>query len=132
MWLIQYLPQWIFSLLFFVGIAGFLVTKTVRILPYRELVLYTSIALVFLGTYMTGAKSNNDAWLEKVAILERQVLELKPKSDQANSVIDKSLVQQKQTNRDNTRTIIEYVNREVHSDCTLPDEAISAHNKAAK
>lgn len=81
---------------------------------------------------MTGAKSNNDAWLEKVAQLERQVLELKPKSQQANSAIDKTLVQQKQMTKDTTRTIVEYVTREVHADCVLPEAALTAHNKAAK
>lgn len=132
MWIIQYLPQWIFSLLFFIGIAGFLITKTVKILPYKELVLYSSIALVFLGTYMTGAKSNNDAWLEKVAELERQVLLLDPKSQQVNSSTDKTLVQQKQVLKDNTKTIVQYIDREVHSTCELPQEALTAHNKAAK
>lgn len=132
MWLVQFVPSWIFSLLFFLGIAGFLMTKTVKILPYKELILYISISLVFIGTYYTGAKSNNDTWLEKVAQLEHKVLELAPKSQQTNTLLDKTLVQQKQTTKDNTKTIIEYIDREVHSTCELPQEVLQAHNKAAK
>ena len=129
------MPAWIFSLLFFLGIAGFLVTKTVKILPYRQLVLYASIATIFLSTYLTGAKSNNDAWLEKVAVLEKQVLELAPKSQQVNTDIDKTLVKQNQQLKDKTTSIVQYIDREVvkyDSSCILPQEVLDAHNKAAK
>jgi accessory gene regulator protein AgrB len=129
------MPSWIFSLLFFLGIAGFLVTKTVKILPYKQLVLYASIATIFLATYMTGAKSNNDAWLAKVAILEKQILELAPKSQQVNTDIDKDLVKQKQQSKDKTTSIIQYVDREVtkyDSTCIIPSSVLEAHNKAAK
>ena len=129
------MPAWIFSLLFFLGIAGFLITKTVKILPYRQLAQYVSIAVIFLATYMTGAKSNNDAWLAKVAVLEKQVLELAPKSQQANTDIDKNLVKQKQQSKDTTTSIIQYVDREVvkyDSGCVLPQSVLEAHNKAAK
>ena len=84
---------------------------------------------------MTGAKSNNDAWLAKVAVLEKQVLELAPKSQQANTDIDKNLVKQKQQSKDTTTSIIQYVDREVvkyDSGCVLPQSVLEAHNKAAK
>ena len=132
MWIIQFMPAWVFSLLFFIGIAGFLVTKTIKILPNKQLIMYASIGLIFLGTYMTGAKSNNDAWLEKVAILEKKVLELAPKSQKVNSNIDAKLVEQKQATKDNTKTIIEYIDREVKTTCELPQEIVNAHNKAVK
>lgn len=129
------MPAWIFSLLFFLGIAGFLVTKTVKILPYRQLVLYASIATIFMSTYLTGAKSNNDAWLAKVAVLEKRALELAPKSQQVNTDIDKDLVKQKQQTKDKTTSIVQYIEREVvkyDSTCVIPQEVLDAHNKAAK
>lgn len=135
MWILNFVPHWIFSLLFFLGIAGFLVTKTIKLLPYRELVQYTSIALVFFSTYMVGAQSNDDAWKEKVQKLEQKTLLLENKSQQANTDIATTLTQKQQKTQQSTKTIIEYVDREIvkyDSTCVIPREVLDAHNKAAK
>jgi hypothetical protein len=135
MWILNFVPHWIFSLLFFLGIAGFLVTKTVKLLPYRELTQYASVALIFFSTYMVGAQSNDDAWRTKVQKLEQKAELLETKSEQANTNIATTLTQKQQKTQQSTKTIVEYVDREIvkyDPTCVVPKEVLDAHNKAAK
>jgi hypothetical protein len=84
---------------------------------------------------MVGAQSNDDAWRTKVQKLEQKTLLLENKSQQANTNIATTLTQKQQKTQQSTKTIIEYVDREIvkyDSTCVIPKEVLDAHNKAAK
>lgn len=135
MWLLKFFPSWIFSLMFFLGIIGYLVTKTAKFLPYQKVIQYTSIGLLFFGTYMSGAISDNDAWLKKVAELEKKVLMLEAKSANVNTKITKDILDHKLQRTEKSQEIIKYVDREVvkyDESCVIPPEVVKALNKAAK
>ena len=55
MWILQFLPNWIFYLLLSAGIVTFLVTKFVTILPQAKLIQAASVAAVIISIYMIGA-----------------------------------------------------------------------------
>jgi len=135
MWILQFVPGWIFSAVFFLGIVGYLVGKTFSKIPYSGIIRNTGIALVFLGTYMTGAISNNEAWLKKVAVLEKKVSELEAKSANENLKVVEKIVTKREVVREKANDIIKYVDREVvkyDSKCEIPHEVIDSLNKAAK
>lgn len=135
MWILQFVPGWIFSLIFFLGVVGYLVGKTFSKIPYSQIVRNMGIALIFLGTYMTGAVSNNDAWLKKVATLEKKVSELEAKSANENLKIVEKIITKREVVKEKSADIIKYVDREVvkyDSKCEIPPEVINSLNKAAK
>lgn len=135
MWILQFVPGWIFSALFFLGVVGYLVGKTFQKIPYSGIVRNTGIALVFLGTYMTGAVSNNEAWLKKVAVLEKKVSELEAKSSQENLKIVEKIITKREVVKEKSADIIKYVDREIvkyDNKCEIPREVIDSMNKAAK
>lgn len=135
MWILKFLPSWIFSLMFFLGIMGYLVTKTVKILPQAKLIQYASIGLVFFGTYMSGAISDNDAWLKKVAELEKKVLVLEAEAAKVNTDVVRDIATKKEQRIETKQQLIQYIDREVvkyDETCKVPKEVVDALNKAAK
>ena len=135
MWILQFLPNWLFSVLFFCGIAAFIVTKFVKILPQAKLIQATSLGLVLFSTYMIGAISNNDAWLAKIKDLEVKVAEAEAKSATTNTDIVEKTVIKTQIVKQRGEDIVRYVDREVvkfDTTCIIPKEFVTTHNRAAE
>lgn len=135
MWILQFLPNWIFYALCFAGVAAFLITKFVKILPNAQLIQAASVAVVLFSIYMIGAISNNEAWLARVKEMETKVAEAEAKSTTANTDIVEKTVVKTQVIRERGQDIVKYVDREVvkyDTTCVIPKEFVAAHNKAAE
>ena len=131
MWLLQFFPGWIFSLLFFLGVVGYLASKTFKVFPGLN---WISIAVVAFALYMSGVKTTDDAWRKKTADLEKQVLELQVKSEKSNTEIVTRVITKQQVIKEKGQDIIKYIDREIvkyDNTCTLPKELLEVHNKAA-
>jgi hypothetical protein len=135
MWILQFLPNWIFYLTLLAGIAAFVVTKFVRILPNAQLIQAAGAAVVVVSVFMIGAISNNDAWLVRVKEMESKVAEAEAKSATANTEIVEKTVVKTQIVKQRGEDIIKYVDREVvkyDATCVVPKEFVATHNKAAE
>jgi hypothetical protein len=135
MWILQFLPNWIFYLTLFASIAAFLVTKFVKILPNAQLIQAASIAVAFISVYMIGAISNNDAWLARVKDLEVKVAEAEAKSARTNTDIVEKTIVKTQVVKERGQDIIKYVDREIvkfDANCVIPKEFVTTHNRAAE
>ena len=135
MWILQFLPNWIFYALFFCGIAALLVTHFIKILPQAKLIQAGSVVVVLFSVYMVGAISNNDAWLARVKELEVKVAEAEAKAATLNTDIVEKAVTKIQVVKQRGQDIIKYVDREVvkyDTTCVIPKEFVSTHNRAAE
>jgi hypothetical protein len=135
MWILQFLPNWIFYALILLGASAFLVAQFAKIVPQAKLIQTASLGLVFFGTFMTGAISNNDAWLARVRELETKVAEAEAKSQTTNAEIVEKTVFKTKTVRERGQDIVKYVDREVvkhDATCVIPQEFVQAHNRAAE
>ena len=135
MWILQFLPNWIFYLLLLTGVAALLVTHFVKVLPNAQLIKLASVATVIVSIYMIGAISNNDAWLAKIKDLEVKVAEAEAKSATANTDIVEKIVTKTQVIKQRGQDIVRYVDREVvkyDTTCVIPKEFVVIHNKAAE
>jgi len=135
MWILQFLPNWIFYLLLLAGVGAFLVTHFVKVLPNAQLIKLASVATVIVSIYMIGAISNNDAWLAKIKDLEVKVAAAEAKSAVANTDIVEKTVVKTQVIKQRGQDIIRYVDREVvkyDTTCVIPKEFVLIHNKAAE
>lgn len=135
MWILQFLPSWIFTALFFLGIAAFIATKFIKILPNIQLIQSASVIVVLVSAYMTGAVSNNDAWLAKIKDLETKVAQAQAQSAQANTDIVEKTATKTQVIKQRGQDIIKYVDREVvkyDTTCIVPREFVQSHNQAAE
>ena len=135
MWILQFLPNWIFYLLLLAGVGAFLVTHFVKVLPNAQLIKLASVATVIVSVYMIGAISNNDAWLAKIKDLEVKVAAAEAKSAAANTDIVEKTVVKTQVVKQRGQDIVRYVDREVvkyDTTCVIPKEFVVIHNKAAE
>ena len=135
MWILQFLPNWIFYLLLLTGVVGLLVTHFVKVLPNAQLIKLASVAVVAASIYMIGAISNNDAWLAKIKDLEVKVAAAEAKSAAANTDIVEKTVVKTQVVKQRGQDIVRYVDREVvkyDTTCVIPKEFVVIHNKAAE
>lgn len=141
MWILNLLPNWIFYATLFIGVIGLILTYVLKYVPVPSLFIYrvpiqiVSVILIALGTYMSGAISNEEAWKAKVAELEKQYAESKVKSEKISSDTVVKYVTKREVIKQKGEEHIRYIDREVvkyNDNCKLSKEAITVHNEAAK
>ena len=145
MWILQWLPDWIFYVIFFVGLLGLLATYVMKFIPlvnvYRTPIQAISILAIAIGTYMSGAISNEESWQAKVKEMELKVVATEVKSVKENIKIVEKVVKKTEYITRRGQDIIQYVDKEVTKyddrfkpggQCELPKEFIKAINNASE
>ena len=145
MWILQWLPDWIFYAIFFVGLLGLLATYVMKFIPlvnvYRTPIQAISILAIAIGTYMSGAISNEEAWQARVKEMEAKVATAEIESQKENVKIVEKIVNKTEYITRRGQDIIQYVDREVvkydtkfapSGVCELPNEFIKAINNASE
>lgn len=141
MWILQWLPDWIFYAILSLGVIGFLITYLLKFIPipaiyvYRTPIQLISVLMIALGVYMSGAIANEQAWKDRVAKLEKEYAESQVKSEKVNTEIVTKYVTKREVIRQRGEDQIRYIDREIvkyNEICRLPKEVITLHNEAAK
>jgi uncharacterized membrane protein len=142
-WLLSFLPDWWFYALLALGLAGIFVSYLMSFIPfvsmYRNLIQATSIVAIVVGTYMTGAISNEEKWQLKIKDLELKLAKAETQSAEENIKIVEKIIIKKQIVKEKGEEVIKYIDREVvkydtkfikGEDCALPDEFFNSLNQA--
>jgi len=145
MWILQWLPNWIFYGIFFVGLLGLLATYVMKFIPfvymYRTPIQAVSVLAIAIGTYMSGAISNEEAWRARVKEMEAKVEAAAVESAQENVKIVEKIVKKTEYIKTRGQDIVKYIDKEIvkydtkflpGGQCEIPKEFIEAHNKAAE
>ena len=145
MWMLQWLPNWIFYGIFFAGLLGLLATYVMKFIPfvyvYRTPIQAISILAIAIGTYMSGAISNEEAWQARVKEMEAKVAAAEIESLKENVKIVEKVVKKTEYIKTRGEDIIKYIDREVvkydtkftpGGVCEIPKEFIKAINDAAE
>ena len=144
MWLLDFMPDWIFHAILLVGSLGLISSFILNFIPtfklYHLPLQVVSVLLIALGIWFQGAMSNQAEWEAKVKDLEVKVAEAEAESQKENIKIVTKTVKQIQVIREQGQNIINYVDKEVVKDrevvkfvenCPIPEIIISTHNAAA-
>jgi uncharacterized membrane protein len=145
MWILQWLPNWIFYGIFFAGLLGLLATYVMKFIPfvyvYRTPIQAVSVLAIVIGTYMSGAISNEESWQTKVKEMEAKVAAAEIESQKENVKIVEKIVKKTEYITRRGQDIVKYVDREIvkydnkfmpGGQCELPKEFIKAINTAAE
>lgn len=148
MWLLHYLPEFIFSFLVYglllLGLVGsilsfFVINKILNKIPgftkYYRLAQLASIVSLVLGVYLWGGYSMEMAYRERVAELQKEIEEAKAAAVVANRAIETKVITKTKIIKEQGETIIQRVDNmvPVPGECSvLPKEIIDIHNDAAK
>jgi len=148
MWILQWLPNWIFYAVLLAGVFGLVLTYFIRFLSfipflyvYKTPIQLISIAAIAIGTFMAGAIHDNESWEARVREMEEKVAAAEAQSKEENIKIVEKVVNKVQIVKTRGRDIVKYVDREVvkydtkfapGGVCEIPKEFIKAHNDAAE
>ena len=147
MWILKWLPFWIFYAVLAVGLIGLAVTYLLKYIPIPAIYIYktpiqlASVALIVLGTYMSGAISNEEAWQARVKEMESKVEAAAVESAQENVKIVEKVVKKTEYIKTRGQDVVKYIDKEIvkydtkflpGGQCEIPKEFIEAHNRAAE
>lgn len=138
MWIINFLPDWVFHLIFCVGLVGTLIGFALGMVPlvkqYIIPIRVISLFALCLGFFLEGGLADNQVWQARVKELEVKVAEAEAKSEKENTKIVTKVITKTQVVRTRGDDIVKYVDREItkyDSTCVIPKEFVKAHNDAA-
>ena len=139
MWILSFLPTWIFHYVVCAGALAILFSTFLGFVPlisqYKIPLKYIGFALLALGIFFEGAIYNNEAWVARVTEMEAKVAKAEEESKEANDKLDKKVTVKVQQIVEKKRVLKQYIDREIvkyDNTCTIPNEFIEVHNKAAK
>lgn len=148
MWLLHWLPNWIFYAVLMTGVFGLVVSYFIRFLSfipflyvYKTPIQLGSIAAIAIGTFMSGAIYDNNAWEARVKEMQDKVAAAEVQSKEENVKIVTKVVNKTQVIKTRGQDIVKYVDREVvkydtkfaaGGECEIPKEFIKAINDAAE
>lgn len=141
MWILKFLPDWIFYGVLVAGLLGLAVTYLIRMFPipfvymYKTPIQLASVAAIAIGTFMSGAIYNDHAWLERVREMEVKVAEAEAKSAETNVQIVEKIVYDTKIIRERGAEVIKYIDKEIvkyDETCVIPEEFVIIINKTAE
>ena len=136
MWILQWLPDWIFYAIFFAGLLGLLATYIMKFIPfvyvYRTPIQAVSILAIAIGTYMSGAISNEEAWRARVKEMEVKVAKAEAQSSEANVKIVTKIVEKEKIIKETTNENVKAVTKYITDECKLSNVAVSLHDSSSR
>ncbi len=140
MWLLEFLPDWIFHAVLVVGVMAMAASFVLKFIPfvtaYRLPIQAAGLILTVLGVWFEGAMSNEAAWQARVHEMEQKVATAEVKSAQETVRIVTRVVTQIQTIKDTTNANTQYLEKQVAQDldreCTLTNASVMLHNSASQ
>ena len=138
MWILKFLPDWIFYAILLAGLASIAASFVLKFIPfvaqYRIPIQWASAIMTAFGLYMSGAISNEAAWLARVADLEKKVAAAEIKSAETNTQLTSKLAQQEKliaTRQTELKTRIQQVAVVMYQECRISADVFSILNDAA-
>jgi len=145
MWLLAFIPDWIFYAIFILGLGLFIATIVLKFIPIiymkRLPLQFVSIALISIGAFMSGMAMNEAIWQMRVKELEAKVAQAEAEAAKKNVEIVEKIVYKDKIVKEKGEEIIKYIDKVVVEkeeivkfveNCPLPQEFIDAHNQAVK
>jgi hypothetical protein len=139
MWILNFLPDWIFHFILLAGIGGLIASYLMKFVPfvymYKTPIQAVSVVAIVGSTFMLGAAWNDQVWRDRVAEMEQKVAAAEVKSVEENIKIVTKIVKKTEIVRTRGDDIIKYVDREVvkyNDRCEIPTEFVKTLNDAAE
>lgn len=137
MWIIDFLPSWLFYATLVMGVVGIGLSYFLGAIPiinkYKLPLQIVSIFIAVISVWYIGGNTVEEKWLARVKELELKVAEAEVKSGKVNTVIQQKVV----TKIKVVKEKVEVVKREIqiqkeiiNADCKLSETAIDLYNKA--
>lgn len=134
MWILKFLPDWIFYGILMAGAIGLLIGRFIPPM-YKTAVQAGSLVAFVFGVFMAGAIHDNSAWVERVDEMKAKVAEAEAKGKEETVRIETKVVTKTEVIKQKAQVVKQYIDREItkyDNQCVIPKEFVKAHNDAAE
>jgi hypothetical protein len=139
MWIVNFVPDFVFHLLLIVGLLGLAGSFVLDSVPFistnAKAIQLASAVVLAIALFFEGAISDNDAWQARVKELEFKVARAETQSAEANGKLSKQLATK---DKEIALAQAELKNRiragatDMDAVCRIPADAVAILNDAAK
>ena len=140
MWMLDFLPFWVFHIIVLAGIGGLIASFVLKFIPFvsmYKLPIQTAaiLALVF-GVYMEGGVSNQEKWEAKVAEAKLEMAKKDTASAEATTKIVTKYVTVDRIVKEKGDAIIKeipkFISANADAQCVVPNGFVVLHDSASR
>ena len=136
MWLLSWLPDFVFHLMVIVGVLGIIASWFFGFVPfisqYKLPIQIISILVLVFGIWTEGANSNNNSWLLKVKELETKLARAETQSAQVNTILVENIVEKEKIIKDKQNELKIAINKYSIDECKLSNASVSLFNSSSQ
>ena len=136
MWILNWLPDFVFHLIVIIGILGLLASQFFSFIPfvstYTLPIKIVSIVLLVIGVWFEGGISNNNSWLLKVKELETKLARAETQSAQVNTILVEKIVEKEKNIKDKQNELKNAINKYSTDECKLSNASVSLFNSSSQ
>jgi hypothetical protein len=138
MWLLSWLPDWIFHLITFLGLLGIIASIILDYIPfvgkYKLPLQVVAVLLLTFGVWFEGGMSNEAIWQERVTKLQAEIAQKEVQSAKANVEIQTKLIEKIKVVKEVEYKIKEVIKEHetiIDAECKVVPEVIDILNASA-
>lgn len=140
MWILDWLPFWIFHLVVVLGIAGIIASIVFKFVPfisqYTLPIQVISIIVLVFGVYMEGGISNQEKWEAKVAEVKLEMAKKETASAEVTTKVITKYVTKIEVVKEKGDAIIKeipkYISQDADAKCPVPTGFVVLHDSASR
>ena len=140
MWILDWLPFWIFHLVVALGLAGVIASIVFKFVPfisqYTLPIQVISIIVLVFGVYMEGGISNQEKWEAKVAEVKLEMAKKETASAEVTTKVITKYVTKIEIVKEKGNEIIKqvpvYITKDADAKCDVPNGFVVLHDSASR
>ena len=140
MWLLDFLPFWIFHLVVLAGIGGILASTVLKFIPfisnYKLPIQVGSAILLAFGLYMEGGVSNQEKWEARVAEVKLEMAKKDAASAEATTKVVTKYVTVDRIVKEKGDAILKevpkFISKDADAQCVVPNGFVLLHDSASR
>jgi hypothetical protein len=140
MWMLDFLPSWIFHLIVFVGIGGILASGVIKFIPfisnYKLPIQVASVILLVFGVYMEGGVSNQEKWEARVAEVKLEMAKKDAASSDATVKVVTKYITNVEVVKEKGESIVKEIPKLITAtadgQCVIPNGFVLLHDSASR
>lgn len=134
-WYFKFFPDWTWPALLILALAVLVVAAIPLLKPYRFPLQLTGAAALVVSLFLGGMWYADGVWQQAARELEAKVAAAEQESQKVNTVIKERVVTKVEVVKVRGDEITKYIDREIvkyDTVCKIPQEFVSAHNRATE
>ena len=140
MWILDWLPFWIFHLIVLAGLGGIVASIVFKFVPfisqYTLPIQVISIIVLVFGVYMEGGISNQEKWEAKVAEVKLEMAKKETASAEVTTKVITKYVTKIEVVKEKGNEIIKqvpvYITKDADAKCDVPNGFVVLHDSASR